>query len=192
MTFLCIVKNDDCKQPSNSQIKDISRNKGRGKPHSVKSNVACVEVGNTNIGTNVILPTFTGVIGNREIRCLKDSGCQPNFIRESIAVQENLPIVSQDHKIIVNGFNNSQTYFSNIVTLELRLGNNVHTIEAICIPDINTDLYLPNLGKCVEYFVNKGYCLADRSLNKNSDTISKLDFILGSSNFSILTENEIS
>ena len=46
------------------------------------------------VGNDSVLPTFTCCIGGRDrIRGLKDSGCQPHFIRTDIAEELRLNVV---------------------------------------------------------------------------------------------------
>ena len=48
-----------------------------------------------NDNKNCVLPTFTCKIGtNTDVRVLLDSGCQTNFILQSIVAKNDFPVVS--------------------------------------------------------------------------------------------------
>lgn len=128
---------------------------------------------------STILPTFTAHISKQTvIRVLKDSACQSNFILESVAKQQKLKMVRKI-SLTVNGFNSSKHYNTSVVELDLKIGASWFRIEAVCVPEIKPVLVLPGLRKVIEQFVGKGYKLADKCLNKDSDTIDRLQFILG-------------
>ena len=104
----------------------------------------------SNIGSECILPTFTFSIKGHLIRAMKDSGCQTNFIEESLARKLNLKTIEDNIVITVNGFNGSQTYQTKIVNVPINIGNKYRNLKAMCIPEIRTELDLPNLGKLIE------------------------------------------
>ena len=174
-SFLCL-KTGDQSTPANKS----EENKTPKNPKQTNNGVVWMEaLHNVNSGES-ILPTFTAVMANdRVVRCLKDSGCQRNFILESLADELNLK-VKENMQITVNGFNSSKTYESKIVELCLKLGDKSYALEAITIPNIPTTLSLTGLNNVAETFLNKGYTLADSELIDKGDVIENLEMILGS------------
>ena len=122
------------------------------------------------------------------LRVLRDSGCQSNFILESIADELTLPVV-RNLTLKVNGFNSSKIYDTKIVKVTIKIGDKTYKIEAICIPSIETTLRLPGLSKIVEAFTNKGFILADKNLS--DDHITNIQFILGSNSAYCLNERQV-
>ena len=136
-----------------------------------------------------ILPTFSCKLEGREnIRCMRDSGCQSNFILEDRAKGENLSVVKSDVVIKINGFNSSQIYNTNCYNVALNIGTEIFNIEAIGIPKIPTSLKLPGLSAVARGFAEKGYSLADKFLKDGSDEINNVEFILGSNSAYCLKE----
>ena len=132
-----------------------------------------------------ILPTFSAnfCASGRGIRILKDSGAQASFIKNSVAVRENMEVSKDNIMINVNGFNSAVKYETRIVNFELKIGNLKHRIEAICVPDISTKLKLPGLSDITRAFSDKGYKFADEYIYSPDDSIDNIEMILGS-NFS--------
>lgn len=189
MSFLCVPKLE-------AGARGAGPKKGKGEfvkgVENVSSGTVLTEAAlQVHVGSDAILPTFTCKIGERMVRAMKDSGCQPNFIETRIAVELNLPIVSKDVTITVNGFNESQHYLTNVVQVNLKVGDSTKTLNAVCVPRIKTRLDLPGLGVIVAAFVAKGYRLADEYLNDASKGISDLGFVLGTNDPDVLLENQI-
>ena len=201
MTFLCIkiksekINHEKFINDKKSNIKKFNFKKSDKKPNEnsdVASGVVWTEAAlQSDVGGNAILPTFTFKLGDQIIRGMKDSGCQPNFINESLAVKLKLPIVSDDLIIKVNGFNESREYKTKMVQLDLYLGNKLRTITAICVPEIRTELQLNGLREIINSFISKGYVLADESLRFCQDRISDIKFILGTNDADVLVEQQI-
>lgn len=165
-----------------------TKNQGKLK---VSSGVVWTEtVLEANIGSKAILPTFQCQIHNLFIRCLKDTGCQPNFIASHLADQLNLPIVVSDYTVIVNGFNEGKTYNTKVVSVPLKLKSKLFHVNAICVPKISTSLKLPGLRRVAGEFVDKGYELADPKLLL-SDCVNDINFVLGMSDPDVLLERQI-
>jgi len=78
-----------------------------------------------NVGYNVLLPTFRCTLRNFNIRCMKDTGAQPNFIKLSLAKKLNLPIVNANFPMTVSGWNTSHDYVTKIVKVELCIGDSI-------------------------------------------------------------------
>ena len=126
------------------------------------------------------------------IRGLKDEGSQCNFILNSIAEELDLKVICNNVKLKVNRFNGTREYHTGTVKLNIDFGDTSREIEAICVPEININIKLPKLMKVTEQFVNKGYSLADRKLYECSESISEIDFILGSNSAYCLKSGEVS
>ena len=179
MTYLC-----------NHSMSDNSVTKS--KPKTVNSGVILTSNAyQVDVGENAILPTFKCRIGDRTIRCMKDTGCQPHFILESLADDLKLPVINDNVSIIVNGFNEGREYLTKVVAVTLTISNIQFHIHAICMPSIKTKISLPGLSNVARVFEVRGYRLADGSLAE-VDEISGLDFILGVSNPEVLLERQVS
>ena len=139
-----------------------------------------------------ILPTFTSVVNNVNIRILKDGGCQNNLINDKLANDLNLVTIKDSVKLTVKGINSHKTFHTREVEVNLQLGDRNEKISALCIPEIDISLKLPNLNKVVSGFVNKGYNLADKFLlDDRSNEISNINFILGTKSSYVVPDHEI-
>ncbi len=172
--------------------KDIKNQNKIESSKEVNSGVIWIEAAlYSNSYDNSILPTFTCNLGNHIIRAMKDSGCQENFIPESLAYENNLKVIDSNIEITINGFNGSKDYKTKKVELNLILGRNEHVITAICVPSINTKIKLSNLNKVVSKFKEKGYEFADKFLDVQSESIGNFDLILGTDDAHCLPVHEI-
>ncbi|XP_068245414.1 uncharacterized protein [Palaemon carinicauda] len=139
-----------------------------------------------------ILPTFScDLLNGNRIRCLRDGGCQSNFITEVCAVRENLPIVKSNITLRVNGFNSSRLYNTCSYKVSMMIGDRLCELEAMSVPSIKTCLKLPGLTSVVQGFIEKGYTVADKYLLNGKDEIMDVDFILGSNSAYCLKENTV-
>ena len=127
-----------------------------------------------------ILPTFSCKINGQIIRALKDGGSQSNFIDENLANELKLKVVKNRVELKLNGINTSKNYCSKVVEVNVKFGETMKTVHALCMPSLDISLELPGLGKIVGEFKSKNYNLADEFLNEREDKISQLQFILGS------------
>ena len=155
-----------------------------GKSSKATVNTLSTVTAHSGFGTDdaIILPTFTSSVKRADyvtdLRCLKDSGCQRNFIRESIARALKLKVLDSNVRINVTGFNEQKLLNTKLVEINIKVGPRKHKIEALCIPNIPISMTLENLNTVADAFVKKGYTLADKSI-KNSDTIADIDLIIG-------------
>ncbi|XP_068224897.1 uncharacterized protein [Palaemon carinicauda] len=140
---------------------------------------------------DTILPTFTCNISGSNVRCMKDSGCQSNFISEELASRLNLPVIRECVKLTVNGINVPRSYDTKIVEVEMKFDRDTRVIYALCLPNINITLNLPKLNRVVNGFLSKGYKLADTRLLDGSEDISDIQLILGSKSSYCIPETEI-
>ncbi len=144
------------------------------------------------VSGDIILPTFTCSLKNEAlIRCMKDSGCQANFIAQHIVEKYKFEVVKSNVSLTVNGFNNSKDYTANIVKVGLTFGNKLQNIEAIVVPNISIKLKLPKLGHIVSEFNAKGYSLADKNLTPETKEINEIDLILGIKSIHCIPENTV-
>lgn len=197
MTFLCPI--NSTKTEKNSQTKSKVFSSNSLPVHTNIKTADKVSAGTVNIqnvfqvqvGSDTILPTFTCNIDGCKVRSMKDSGCQPNFIKAALAEKFNMPIIAENVPITINGFNESSKYLTNIVEARVTVGVCTRKINVICVPDIKTKLIIPELGHIVHVMKAKGYKLADEFLSCQSSEISDLEFVLGSSDADLLLEKHI-
>ena len=162
-SFLCLS--------SNNQIPDGQSS----------NNAVIIECNFSNITDDTILPTFCFQMGSMNMRCLKDSGAQSNFIKEDLAEQLGLKVLQQGLCLSLSGFNSTKKVSTKLVEVVVPGSDRPRKIGAYTIKKIPTNLKLPGLSKVVEHFVQKGYKLADPFLQSNkSDNITDLDLVIGS------------
>ena len=194
--FLCPkFRSDDnvsnSKKAKGKQSESVSNS---NKTLNVNSNRTVVidSFQNSSHGDSV-LPTFSCNLNNRyHIRGLKDEGSQCNFILSAIAEELDLKVIHNNIKLKVNGFNGPREYQTKTVKLNIDFGDKCREIEAICVPEININIRLHKLMEVTKLFVNKGYSLADKKLLECSESISEVDFVLGSNSAYCLKSNEVS
>ena len=130
------------------------------------------------VNCDSVLPTFSFYINKAMVRGLNDRCSQSSFVSERLVSFHNLKVIQDNVKLTINGFNKPQSYLSRVVELPVCLGQSVHT--SLVVPEIKVNLNLPRLGSVMEVFLHKGYKLADSNLNENSNSVSDVDFLLGS------------
>ena len=42
------------------------------------------------------------------------------------------------------------------------IGDEIKKVQAVCVPEMNIDLYLPNLNSVVGQFLDRNFVLADK------------------------------
>ena len=187
-TYLCIASCKDIKE-SNTNRKtsksDTNNTKGENDVKASTSNgVALVEVLRNSTGDSVILPTFScdihSKVGKETVRVLRDSGCQRNFIEESIAIKNKLHVIDHNVDLDIHGFNATKSMKVKLVEVPLMIGNKIVNVNALCIPEIRTKLRLEGINKVVAAFTEKGYVLADKFLLENDrEDIANIGLLLG-------------
>lgn len=90
MSYLCHSYEGKNDQSKNSD-------KRRVKGEKVSSGLVNLTVNHSFIGGNAVLPTFSAFVKGSKIRCMKDSGCQANIIKESTAIKLNLPVMEDNY-----------------------------------------------------------------------------------------------
>ena len=164
---------------------DLSKAEAKGDAKKQEVVTGCVmahitESFSSDVDIGSLLPTFACVMEEKiKVRCLKDPGSQMNFISSTLADKLSLKTVKDQTPVMVNGINTSQQYVTRIVEVRIAIGNKSQIIQALCLPSINIKLSLPNLGKVVRGFQERGYVLADEYLKENDSVIDGIDFILG-------------
>ena len=160
----------------------------------VSTGTICVECSALKSQSNypTVLPTFSvDTSGNYTLHGLKDSGSQCTFILTEIANKLNLPIV-KFIDIQINGINECKPYTTKLVEIALSINNDVHNINAICIPKINTSLKLEGLNNIIKKLDNLNVSLADKNLTKlsSNECIENIDLILGANYNYLLPESQ--
>ncbi|KAL7642353.1 UNVERIFIED_CONTAM: hypothetical protein RMT77_006914 [Armadillidium vulgare] len=140
------------------------------------------------IPNKTILPAYTN---GKELRILKDEGCQSNLVSFETAKLYNFRIIKDKINLTVNGINKKQNHHSQIVEIPLKIGKHEYLIEAQCLPTISISLELPDLRRIVQDVLDKGYKLADKRLARFSSEISDIDLILGTKSAFCLPETDV-
>ena len=143
-----------------------------------------------NSTSDSVLPTFTFEVDGTTYRALKDGGSQSSFVSKNLAESHNLTILQRDVKILIEGFNKPQTYLTRVVQVPIKLGDRLHMVSSVVVPDIKVRLNLPRLSDVVKGFRDKGYNLADSFLDRSND-IHQTDFLLGADAAHCLPGNDV-
>ena len=163
MTFLC--------------LKSVN-----GKPErAAVASLNITEVQAVSASDSTLLPTMTcqPAEGNYDIHTLKDGGSQKNFILKRVADENRFPVIDK-LKLRVHGFVSSKVIETAIVRVPLKIGSKQITIDAVVTPEINISMKIEGLHKVVNSFLNKGYELADKSLETiRNETIDNIQLIIG-------------
>ncbi|XP_068225059.1 uncharacterized protein [Palaemon carinicauda] len=176
---------------STDRVKNSESDNGDVVGSSSSSVAAITEVLNCEVEGYTILPTFNISIKGTNLRVLKDTGCQANYIEENLAQDLNLKVVKNGVSLTINGINSSKSYKTKKVEIELPIGSNSYIVYAFCLPSIDVSLQLPGLNEVVSGFVSKGYKLADQGLLNSTDRIDNIKFILGSESLHCIPEKDI-
>ena len=159
----------------------INKSTGCNEKSDTSNGTVSVDIFNSFSGRESILPTFTFNLEgcDQVVRVMADSGCQSNFILTDLARKANCRVVRENFPLVINGFNSSQEYLTDLVQVDLKLGTKTYQIEALLIPEIKTSLKLPGLTEVVKGFIERGYKLADERLIEESDKLSDIGLVLG-------------
>ena len=169
-----------------------SGGKSRGSDSPVNNNTVVIsDVFPGTMARDCILPTFSFTLNNCSVRGLKDCGSQGNFIAEDLADKLNLKIIDNNVDLNLNGINTLQHYRSKIVELDMGIGDSVHKIEAITIPNITVSMKISCLGDIVKVFQDNKLPLADSFLSPHENEINNLQFILGTKGAYCLPESDV-
>lgn len=189
MSFLCDKNmtssnsSDQNTEPSNLSKKPV--NNSNSKKSEVKTTTAGV-VSTVSMTTesynDVILPTATVYSlsddNKTPMRLFKDVGSQSTFVKgqpDDIPGAEILRRVS----VKLKGINSVKTYDAPVVKFPIEIpGQGTQSVEAICVPTLNTEFVAPGLVELVSKFRTRGVLLADSKLT--SDSVSDISILLGS------------
>ncbi|XP_068245280.1 uncharacterized protein [Palaemon carinicauda] len=179
-TFLCIKKDSPKEEVVNVRSLNKNSNLVNEKSEKVSTGVVFSVDALQCYGNRSALPTFTSQLEDHtQIRGLQDSGCQCNFITDRAVKKIQFKVLRRNVSLTVNGFNSAKSYNTKVVELNLKFGQEICKVEALCVPYININLKLPNLFRVASHFSAKGYTLADKQLLNNGDELNSIDFILG-------------
>ncbi|XP_068219223.1 LOW QUALITY PROTEIN: uncharacterized protein [Palaemon carinicauda] len=179
-TFLCIKKDSPKEEVVNARSLNKNSNLVNEKSEKVSTGVVFSVDALQCYGNRSALPTFTCQLEDHtQIRGLQDSGCQCNFITDRAVKKIQFKVLRRNVSLTVNGFNSAKSYNTKVVELNLKFGQEICKVEALCVPYININLKLPNLFRVASHFSAKGYTLADKQLLNNGDELNSIDFILG-------------
>ena len=159
---------------------------------AIENKTVCInyDIFATNVTNSSILPTFTSHLPDgKMIRILRDTGAQASFIRRDLAIKHKLKVL-REINLTLNGFNTSANFDTYVVEVKLKIGDETHCIEVMCVPCISTKLLLPGLSIVAKTIVKKGYKLADEML-VSGDTIADLDMVLGVNALYCLPESNV-
>lgn len=184
-SFLCTADSNQSSRVSNNSSKH-SQNAVNNAVSTGTLWVGQVDV--QNYGADAIVPTFSVCVSGRTLRVMRDSGCQPSLIKRSVANELNLSVVQDNFSVTINGVNDSDRIVTKIVSVPL-YGNEI--VNAICVPEIKTNIRLPNLSKIANHFIDKGYILADKTLTSCFDCINDLDVILGNNEAHVMPQTDV-
>ena len=129
MTHLCLKPDN---KTSNSNVLVNAEN---SEASSLVSNISLVQVLNSVNGDPVALPTFTAYISDENIpvKIFKDGGAQASFICQTLAASLDLKIVKSNIELKIEGFNSGKTIKTDVVSVPVKIGENLFEVEAICI-----------------------------------------------------------
>jgi len=128
----------------------------------------------------IALPTFTGEIGGKVVRILKDTGAQATLVSQALVDSLQNVVKKDSLPVTINGFNSSVSLNCEIVEIALDLGGDCVQLDALCVPEIKMNLQVPSIGDIVKKLKKYGYSLADKLLTENSNRIDSVGIVLGS------------
>ena len=179
MSYLC------CKPPRQGSFNATASARPNAREHNETTNsVSYIEASQLSMATSMILPTFTaGIIVDGDVapvRVFKDGGCQSTFICSAMAEALDLPIIQENVPLVVHGFNASKRIVTKVVSLQLKIGQEIFAHEAICVKGIRTSFNVDGIGKIVSAFEDNGFRLADTSFSTStSGLVDNIDLVLG-------------
>ena len=174
------MESDKVARESKSEVKGSKKKFNAKATEKVANNTLMFVEAHQSTESEVILPTFSCKLKGATIHAFKDNGCQPCFIKESLATKYKLKTVRSNVEIKVGGFNTVQQYTSRIVEVPLTIGDHTYIVQAYTVPMIRFRLVLPGLSEIAQTFADKGYNLADEFLLNCNDVTDDIDFTLGS------------
>ena len=144
----------------------------------VKISMCSTRVNKSCLPSNAILPTFKGVVKGVNVRGLKDSGAQKNFISTSLVKKAGLK-PGQQVELTVSGFNSAKTYRTYEVQVPLEFGGKTFDLDMIILPEVSTKFSADGISSVAAGFESKGYVLADPGLKYDRNIVGNMDIVLG-------------
>lgn len=183
--FLClkrqITPNDETKEklpvkkaPQNKEVK-VNVNPIELEHVSNVDEILEVNCMFTKNPQNIIVPTFSALIGNESARIIYDTASMSTFIALGSLKRFEYVVLEKSVVIKVNGFNSSQLYRTFVVQLMLKINSKIHNIQAIVVPEIKSKIGNQNLNCIVNKFKDHNFALADKLLGERED----VDILLG-------------
>ena len=155
-SYLCnqVTKNKDKKKITKKDDKPQQPKKDTEKDSLQSGSVFIGKADIQQYGEDSIIPTFSVKYFNKyTLRCMRDSGCQPNLITSKCAKILKLKPISNEFPLNINGFNKSEKHQVKVV--ELKLNPDMQPIKTICVPEIKVKLKLPGLSDLAKSFEKK-------------------------------------
>ena len=177
-SFLCFKEGD---KTNTSPAKEVAN--GVCAVEFSAQNSMCPKMGN-------LLPTFSCTTKNGLlIRGLQDSGAQTSFIQSDVAKTCNFKVIKSDVNLTIRGFNERKTIKTNIVEVEVKIGNTLRSVPAVCVPSLTKILPNSENANIAKILLSKGYKMADSYIL--SDPLKDIDIILGIDSFHYLELSSI-
>ena len=186
-TFLCPepVDETEASVAQNSKFNnDRTANRASGS-HNPKVNTSVSSVVaslfENDINHDAILSTFTTNLPNdmHPVRALMDFGSQSSFISEKLLVNQNYKMLDDNVNVQVSGINETRSYQSKLVEVDLTFGSKIYPVKLLTLPKIDISLNLKKLPDVVSKFRSLNYNLADKMLKDDSTRIDNIDLLLG-------------
>lgn len=189
--FLCTDKGSrsNSKYSKEKASNDKNGNNFKRKPNKATASAANVVQYNVMLATsndNIIVPSFTAKIGNKNnIRCMYDPAAQTTFISEKAFKKINCRVINNNIKINVSGFNSSKIMSTKLVEMKVKLNNKKEhwNIHAIVVPELRSKINV-SLDDVIEKFKEINIPLADRLLCTKLP--NDIDILFGVDNVHIL------
>ena len=144
---------------------------------------------NSNNRSDNLMPTFSCQVNDQHIRVLKDSGAQTSFIREDVAKNQKLNILTPNVNLKIRGFNGIKCLETNIYEVNMRANNISFQVPAVGVPEITSTCPNRNVTEIASMLKSKGYQIADQFTLNNSQ--KQVDMILGVDSFHVFSISTI-
>ena len=182
-TFLCPSYDEPSRKPP-LEVPTAKKNEGNQKESKKPfTGMAQSIVASLHNSQNIdsILSTLTVYLPKTDapVRALMDFGSQSSFIAEDLLKNETFNVLDGDVNVEVKGINETRTYKSQLVEVNLKFGDDYLPVKLLSLPTIDICLDLPNLARVVLEFKTKNYKLADSYLDFNSSSIRDFGILLG-------------
>ena len=116
---------------------------------------------------------------DHKLRVLLDTGSQDNLIDKDCLKYITHEIESEPGYLTISSILGKQKYWSQRVSMQIKIGQEVCNIEAYAVDKLQIILPLPGLSNIAKKIEQKGYKLADPRLSNENDTIQDINLVLG-------------